>query len=148
MPDRAPIERHAVEAAARRYLGWRWAHLARGPKAVDCIGLVIMVARDLGLVAPDFDVTGYGRQTTREQMLQMFRAHMPEISPLQATRGDVVLLRDKILPTHCGIVSEKRGRPHLIHAYARVSIRRVIEEPLDLWPRPTHAFPCPGVGGE
>ncbi len=138
-------DRNDIEAAARRYLGWRWAHLGRGPDAIDCIGLIILVARDLGFVAPDFDITGYGRQTTREEMLRLFRAHMPEISPLKAARGDVLLLRDQILPTHCGIVSEKNGQPHLIHAYARITIRRTVEEPLALWPGPTHAFQFPGV---
>ena len=51
-----------VVAAARAHIGTPWQHQGRlRGVALDCAGLVIMVARDLGIVEPDFDIRGYGR---------------------------------------------------------------------------------------
>jgi len=39
-----------VVAQARKYMGVRWAHQGRSPAGMDCAGLVIRVAQDLGLI--------------------------------------------------------------------------------------------------
>jgi cell wall-associated NlpC family hydrolase len=59
----AVIERSAIVTAARSWLGtpYRHQHRERGV-GVDCAGLVIGVARQLGIVPADFDVNGYSRQ--------------------------------------------------------------------------------------
>jgi hypothetical protein len=53
--------RAQVATQARAWIGTPFAHQhrARGV-GVDCVGLVIGVARELGLVPSCFDVTGYG----------------------------------------------------------------------------------------
>ncbi|MFZ7338164.1 hypothetical protein ACLS0R_18210, partial [Comamonas jiangduensis] len=51
-----------VVAAARRCIGTPYHHQARKPGiGLDCVGLVICVARQIGAVAPDWDVRGYSR---------------------------------------------------------------------------------------
>ena len=137
--------RNNIVEAARVYLGVAWVDKARTKWAVDCIGLIIMVARDLGMVEADFDFTGYGLQANRTIAAE-FRRRMAEINKIKAGPGDVVLIRDGTLPRHCGILSTKNGEPHMIHAYSRVTVRRVLEEPMAGWRGSvTHAFRFPGA---
>lgn len=56
------VYRDDVVRVARSWLGIPFAHQHRAREVgVDCAGLVICVARELGLVSPEFDVTGYDR---------------------------------------------------------------------------------------
>ena len=144
MPDRA-----AIQAAARSLVGRRFVMNGRAT-GVDCVGVIILTARKAGIVGPDYEVNGYGRQTARDEILAQFRARMVEIAPARLQPGDVVLIRDAVLPTHCGVVTFKQGQTSLVHAYGRVAVRRVVEEPLVLWQaRITHAFQFPSpVGGD
>ncbi len=137
--------RQDIEASARKFLHRKWIDKGRGPGGHDCIGLIVLVARDLGLVAPDFDVNGYGRQTDPEALLAEARRHLVEINPLRAARGDVVFLRDQINPTHSAILTEAHGLPHMVHA--SLGARQTIEEVFDKdWRRRvTHAFQFPGL---
>ena len=80
-----------VASAARAYLGARWLHQGRRPDAMDCLGLVLRSAWDLGV--SDFDITGYGLQPSDESMLDMCREHLREISRSQLQAGDVVVMR-------------------------------------------------------
>ena len=124
--------------AARTMLGFQWADKARGDR-VDCVGLLIMSARKAGIVEDTFDINGYGRFSHRMNILIEFRKYLQEIKISEIKSGDIVLIKDDVMPTHCGIVSEKRGQSHLIHSYARA--RKVVEEPLTLWnDKITHAF--------
>ena len=57
-----PVTGEAVVAQARTWLGTPWRHQGRSPRGVDCAGLVVLVARALGLA--DHDVAGYGRHSS------------------------------------------------------------------------------------
>ncbi len=115
----------AVIAAARAWLGTPWRHQGRSARGVDCAGLVVLVARQLGLA--DHDVTGYGRHSTGLAFVDHFRAAMDGIPLLEARPGDVLVLADAAYPCHCGFRTELRGTAHLLHAHALR--RQVIEEP-------------------
>lgn len=106
-----------VVTAARQHLGTRWMHQHRLPGvAMDCAGLVICVARQLGLVPPDFDISGYGRQPDGT-LVPVCDRHMVRISALEL--GAVLVLRVPSQPQHLGIVGDYRGRGFtLIHACA------------------------------
>ncbi len=144
-------ERQAIVSAARAYLGLAWGHQRRGPGAVDCVGLPILVARDLGLKPRDFDITGYTRKSNLYRLVDHFRAHMAEKPRGDRRPGDLLVLRDRLFPCHCGIVGEKPWGPSLIHARAAVGKPppggAVREEPIDPdWTgRITHCFQFPGV---
>ena len=140
--------------AARRYLGWGWRHQGRGPRHIDCVGLPIMVARDLEMVPHDFNVTGYSKSSQLDQLVRIFQRHMTEKPKTAAEPGDLVVTRDHILPCHCGILGDKHGLS-LIHARATISKSRglhakglVREEPYvpDWRDMTTHCFLFPGTG--
>lgn len=113
-----------VVAAARGHMGTRWVHQGRTPGlALDCAGLVIIVARQLGCVAPDFDLNGYSRSPDGT-MLAMCDTHMRRIDALEL--GAVLTLATQKEPQHLGIVGDYRhGGWSVIHAASNAG--RVIE---------------------
>jgi cell wall-associated NlpC family hydrolase len=119
-----PSSEHIV-AGARAYLGVPWRHQGRTRAGLDCAGLIVMVARDLGL--SDYDSTAYGRRAQGHAFLSPFRQTMDGVPVPEMRPGDVLLFADAAYPCHCGIVSERHQLPHLIHAFALR--RQVVEEP-------------------
>ena len=98
---------------------------------MDCVGLLVLVAR--ALQHPHQDVTGYTRRATGMGFLRHFRDHLDEIAPANALEGDVLVFVESVYPCHTGILSQKDGCAHLIHAHALRG--RVLEEPfIGEWP--------------
>ncbi len=118
--------RAEVTAAAYGWMGtpWRHQHRTKGT-AVDCAGLVIGVARELGLVAPDFDFTGYGRQADGT-LLAVCERFMTRIPRDQMAAGDVLVVAVESDPQHMGIlVPYRHGGLSLVHASS--TARQVVE---------------------
>lgn len=142
--------RAAVVAEARRWLGTPWVHQHRTHGiGVDCVGLVIGVARALGLVAPDFDFGGYSRQPDGT-LLSVCDAHMTRIQRADMQPGDVLVLAIRDQPQHMGILGDYvHGGLSIIHAYQPAGGGgRVIETRL-MWARNfifRGAYALPGVG--
>jgi cell wall-associated NlpC family hydrolase len=104
-----------VVAAAREQMGVKWQHQARLPGvALDCAGLVICVARHLGLVPADMDVNGYSRRPDGS-MLRWCAQYM---QPLDVPRAGAVLVGAwERHPQHMGILADYRHGGHsLIHS--------------------------------
>lgn len=137
--------REAIIAEARSYVGVPWRHLGRSRTGVDCLGLVIVVARATGLVADDFDFTGYGRLADGT-MLRELRRYMYRINPRDALSGDVLAYRAATQPRHVGIVAAHGGVSTLVHAKAGHGV--VLEQTLEQVAPGGHlaaAFRFPGV---
>lgn len=117
-------------AIARTYLGTPWKHEGRTRNGIDCVGLVLVAAREAGLTVPE-DVTNYARTPTRADLLRRFEEHCVHKDLKNVAVGDILVTRDEsvLLPCHCGIVAERHGEFRFIHAYARS--RKVIESMLD-----------------
>ncbi len=118
-----------VVAYARTQLGVPWVHQGRLPgQALDCAGLIICAARELGLVPPDFDVNGYSRSPdgTMVPLLDQFceRINAPEL-------GCIVCMQVARQPQHVGIAGDyPRGGLSLIHATNSAKPARVVEHKL------------------
>lgn len=125
------ITRADVVAQARRWLGTPWHHQARlQGVGVDCVGLVIGVARALGLVASDFDVAAYPRTPAGASLMHLVDLHLvraPIDAPLQP--GQVVVVAFDTDPQHLGIIGTYRhaGLLSIIHAAALARPGRVVE---------------------
>ena len=138
MPDpltrpAAPFTPAQIIATARSYLGAPFRHQGRSAQGLDCVGLLVLVARALG--QPHHDVTGYTRRATGRGFLEHFHAHLVEIPPQAARPGDVLVFVETLYPCHTGILSALTGTemPHLIHAHALRGC--VLEEPfVGEWP--------------
>ena len=123
-----PIETvtcEAIVAEARGWLGVPWRHQGRSRAGIDCVGLVVQVARALRL--SDYDHTVYGRRAQGQSFVEHFRSNMDGIAIPEAVPGDVLVFADQVYPCHCGFLTERHHQPHLLHAHALR--RQVIEEP-------------------
>lgn len=146
------ITRAAVVAEAREWLGTPYHHQARlKGVGVDCAGLVIGVARALGIVGADMDVTGYSRRPDGTSMLAHCDAWMQHV-PFDALQpGDVIVLRIEDDPQHMAIAGDYvHGGLSMIHSLDRSNGRgSVIEHRLDdsFRSRLVAAYALPGVGG-
>lgn len=133
----------AIQTEARRWLGTPFRHQGRSAEGLDCVGLLIMIARAFEL--PHGNVTGYTRRAKGMGFLEHFHAHLTEIAPATIAPGDVLVFVEALYPCHTGILSERQTVPHLIHAHGLRG--RVIEEPyLGEWPgKLRFAFRFPGL---
>jgi NlpC/P60 family putative phage cell wall peptidase len=111
--------RAEVVAEARRWLRTPFQHQARlRDVAVDCAGLVIGVARALGIVAPDFEVTGYPRSPDGRSMLELCDRFMRRIDVAAMQAGDVFVIRWAKDPQHLAIATDyPHGGLAMLHAY-------------------------------
>ncbi len=136
-----------VVAEARSWIDTPYQHQAR-MKVVgaDCIGLVIGVAKALGLREPEFDVGGYSRTPDGSELRRGCDAQMTPIARSDIAPGHVLLLRFKTEPQHMAIVGDSpEGGLTMIHAYAAAG--KVVEHRLaDVWrKRIVQAYALPGV---
>lgn len=132
-------------AQARTYLGVPWRHQGRTRAGLDCVGLIVRVAHDLGL--SDYDTAGYGRRAQGQGFVEHFRNHMDAIALGAAREGDVLVFAEQTYPCHCAILAERFDNAHILHAHA---LRRaVVEEPYaGEWPeRVKFAFRFRGIEG-
>ncbi len=118
-----------VERAGRSYLGVRWLHQGRTRQGLDCAGLVIRVAHDLGLTG--FDTCDYARIPSGGQMRATMQAQCIELPPETEPRaGLVALMRFAREPQHVAIIAtHPQGGLSLLHALTFE--RRVCEHRLD-----------------
>lgn len=109
--------RSQITTAARSWLRTPYLHQGRVIGAgVDCIGLIIGVARDLGV--SDFDTLSYGRLPSGAALRQGLVDHAMPASDLWLP-GQIVLLRFDTEPAHVGILGDYAGTAlSLIHAYS------------------------------
>ena len=110
----------AVEIA-RSYIGTPFHHQGRLPGVgLDCVGVLICVARDLGLVAPDFDVTGYERMPDGVELMRHLTERFASIQQAEMRPGDIVCEAFDKHPQHVGIVGNYRhGGLTIIHAASK-----------------------------
>lgn len=129
-----------IVAEARTWLGTRYRHQARTKGlAVDCIGLVGGVALACGIDgaqewAADADLHAYARTPDARLILSGCDRFLDRlVGPSSAREGDVLLFALEREPRHFALVSEAAAAPtRIIHAYALMAARRVVEQPLPL----------------
>jgi len=112
------VSKESIVTEARSWLGTPFHHQARVKGVgVDCVGLVIGVARNLGLVDPNFDVNCYPRVPDGTSFLQLIAQNLREVPFEDAQLGDVCCIAIESDPQHVGIVGDyPGGRCSLIHS--------------------------------
>lgn len=153
-----PVSRAEVEKQARTYLGMPYAHQGRGTRAIDCIGIALCVAEDLGLIDKEGNrfhrkmYSNYPRMPLGEELQKACIKHLV-VKSLETPSnlndilpGDVLTMRVPTLITHLAIVSDVNGDKGIIHSYNGVR-EKVIEHRIDIrWLRRiAGVFSFPGV---
>ena len=146
------ITRAEVVAAARTWTGTRWHHQA-STKGIgsDCIGLVVGVARELGIygadeLAADPAVRGYGREPDPAMLLSACARYLEPVHVPEARLGDILLLRFAAEPQHFALISQQNP-DYMLHAYAQA--RKIVENRIDaVWrSRIVRAYSYRGISG-
>lgn len=117
---------HIIEVA-RTYMGVPYLHQGRNRAGLDCIGLIVCVARDLGMDVQDMD--RYTTDPEPEKLMAGLAGHLQEIPIGEAAIGDVGLFRVKVIPQHTAILTDVG----MIHAYSSPSANRVVEHGISNW---------------
>lgn len=106
---------------ARRWIGTPYHHQARLPgQGLDCIGLLICAARELGQVPPDFNITGYRRVPDGFSLMRHMREQFTEIDRADMAAGDYVCIAYDKHPHHVGIIGAyPLGGLSIIHANSK-----------------------------
>jgi len=115
---------------ARSYIGTKWRHQGRTRQGIDCLGLMLVPAFELGLC--DYpDQYNYPRRATSRELIEISRLWAQEVrlgpGGIDAMKdGDVLVLRDHTFPQHVGMVTSMNGQRSLLHS--SLAHRRVVEE--------------------
>ena len=127
--------------AARGWIGTPFHHQGRVKGVgVDCIGLLVGIARELeltddkGILLADYDQPNYSPLPDGMGLKTAVSLRLLELPSIgEASRGDVYLFRFQQDPQHVGILSElPDGAPGIIHCYSNSG--KVVEHRLnDTW---------------
>jgi len=142
------VPRERVVEVARSYILTPWHHQARikGPKGgVDCAGLIICVARELGLLGDYVDAANYSRYADGT-LKPLCDRYMHSVPFNEARPGDVLLIAFEAEPHHLGFMAYLASQATVIHSYAEA--RCVVENAIEpVWRRLIRgAYSIPGVG--
>lgn len=124
--------------AARSWVGVPFRHQGRDRSGIDCVGLPIVICKDLGVLPAEFDVANYGRLPTG-QIIELLQRQCKKLS--EPVPGSLVVIAWDKLAAHVAICTG----PTIVHSYQ--SVGRVIEHGYrGRWLRVTHSiWALPGV---
>lgn len=132
------VSRQDIVSEARSWIGTRYRHQGRVKDVgVDCIGLVGGVALACGVPnaaawANDADMHSYAR-TPDPAMLARACDRFFDRKPVpHALPGDVLLFSLQGHPRHFAILASAGERGTVVHAYALLAARRVVEQRLPI----------------
>ena len=110
--------------AARKYIGVKYRHQGRSPHGMDCVGLLVLAANDIGADTSG-DVTNYSRlpHGVLLPILDQLLVKVPDDEEWKT--GDVLVMKFLNEPTHVGIWTGST----LIHTYS--TLEKVVEHRLD-----------------
>ncbi len=91
----------AFVATAGGFVGVPWRHLGRSRTGVDCIGLVLLAAREVNVDLPD--PAPYAREPQGNATVGGILSHAERVANPQP--GDVLLFRMGLYGGHVGIAS-------------------------------------------
>lgn len=124
------ITRNQVVDAARSYVGVRFNRSGRDRnRGIDCVGLLTLVGRDLGLDIKD--ILDYTFEPNPDAFLNTIRSQSEPVPAGAFRLGNIVLLRQSIYPMHCGIIGRQDTGLTVINA--NLHERKVVEQPIAEW---------------
>lgn len=112
------MTRREIVTFSRLLVGTAFHHQGRLPGVgLDCAGVLIVIGRHFGIVAPDFDITGYSRTPSGRDMLTWLERYMVPTPQRQMAAGDAVAMIVDADPQHLGVLANHaHGGLSIIHA--------------------------------
>lgn len=104
---------------ARSYIDTPYHHQGRVKgHGVDCVGLLVCVAKECGVFDDAWDVTGYSRIPDGVLLMKHLTENFPQVSQQEMCPGDFVCVAFDRYPQHVGIIGDYRhGGLSIIHAH-------------------------------
>ena len=116
--------RDKIVSIARRYVGTPYRHQGRSAQGLDCVGLIVVIADELGIDCKD--VPNYRRRSMGTEFFQAFNnAGCRQKSLAARLPGDIIILKFGMRAQHAAILTDRNT---IIHAFASTSRSTVIEE--------------------
>lgn len=133
--------RDLVIPTAESYLGIPYKHQGRSEYGVDCVGLLYVVFRDLGV---DFAYPRNYQRTPKQNEIFHFVSNFSEETDCPI-KGDVVLLGNERLLTHAAIFIDKYTYIHAcqFNRSSRGNVRYLNLKTERSWARRHHRFFSP-----
>ena len=132
----------AIILEARTWIGTRFRHQGRIKKSeqdnggCDCLGLVLGIARNLGvnskisITLSTLDQKNYPKLLTSNLLKDQLDQHLVRVT--SPNIGDIILIKINNWPQHLAIISEVTPYITIIHSY--IQARKVVEQHLpDNW---------------
>lgn len=116
-----------IAQEAKKWIGTRFLHQGRSKEGIDCVGLVVKVAENLGYSVED--EKGYNRTAQGYAFQKYFDKQAKKIKTSDIRPGDLLIFADSKYPCHVAIYVETKGIPCIVHAHALR--RKVLEEPFE-----------------
>jgi cell wall-associated NlpC family hydrolase len=126
-----PITSQTIVKQARSWLGTRYHHQGRLKRSatsgggIDCLGLIIGVAKELEIPArgskllSNCDESGYSAYPDGARLRWFLDQHLRPVSKKQIRAGDVLLFKIFEHPQHIGIATDyPAGGLGIIHCYS------------------------------
>lgn len=125
------MNRQQIVDAARSYLGVRFKKGGRSRTELDCVGLLVLVGRDIGLELEDTTEYTFNpevKKFTDVIYSQSVRLPMHTILP-----GSIGIFRQSIYPMHTGIIGIDPSTNGLTVINANLVRKEVVEQPISEW---------------
>lgn len=117
----------------RSYIDTPFLHMGRQPGiAIDCVGVLICLGRELGVFAPDFDIEAYTMSANEPRFMEQCAKFMKRKPAGKMEIGDVAAIKIKKVVSHVGVIADYHlGGFSIIHADNTIQKPRVHEMRLE-----------------
>ena len=141
------MKRSEIVAVARSYIDVPWIHQGRSKEfGVDCIGVLICAARELGIQCEDFTEYRYGTKNWPLLYKMLRETGLTLVQRADMDLGQVIFFEGYNGNVHAGFVADGGAPFSAIHGYEVVQPPRVVENVLDpRWMKIRSLWELPGV---
>src|SRR5262245_23773756 len=128
--------REAFVAECRRLLGVKWQHQGRTGQGIDCVGLLVVPALRLGILAASDDIANYEHAPNDGRLDCLLHRHCRRLADWRfAQEGDILAVKYFDQPQHVMVVTREWNPEwgcYVIHAFGNDEMPgEVIEHRLD-----------------
>lgn len=116
------LTREQVRRAALACVGIPWRHQGRTRRGVDCVGLIYLMADEMGVMPEGVTVPAYRRDPNGE-VRGYFDKYLTPLSLTQVNVGSILLHSFRGTPFHASVMLDP-ATGTIVHGYARH--RRVV----------------------
>lgn len=121
--------REDVVKIARSFKDARFRQCGRLPHAMDCVGLIVLTGRELGLEIED--ASTYTFDPKPKFFMEHVRKQSVKADRKRLRHGQICLFRQSVFPMHLGILTMDGPTPTVINA--NLIKRKVVEQPYSEW---------------